>query len=115
MMNERKHLVAEARRRAVDGTAKVICNAADVSPDEIAIRCGVSKITAWRWLEGQAPRSASAVRFAELLREILPIAAKNLEQEERVALAKRDEADNYLRAVAKVRVDIAPAAARLAA
>lgn len=107
MTNDERRLAAEARRRTLDGTAKVICRAAGLSLDDIASRTGASKVTIWRWLEGHAaPRGTYAVAFAQLLREVLPVAAENLDQEESAAARMREEADSHLRAVAKLRLDI---------
>lgn len=109
MTNDERRLALEARRRLMDGTAKVICRAAGVSLDEIAERTGVSKVTAWRWLEQQGlPRSRSAIALAELLREALPEALQNLDQEERAADDQLRGAEENKRAVAQLQLLLQP-------
>ncbi|WP_431881684.1 hypothetical protein [Micromonospora chalcea] len=104
MTREEKQLVAQTWQRLMDGTAKAIVRAADVTLDDVAQRVGVKESTVWRWLGGQLPRGAASLRFARLLEELLPVALANIKEEVQAAEDQVARAESYRQAVLELAV-----------
>lgn len=102
MTREEKQLVAQTWQQLIDGTAKAIVRAADITLDDVAQRVGVKESTVWRWLDGQQPRGPASLRFARLLEELLPTALANIEEELQAAEDRIVRAENYRQAVLKL-------------